>query len=896
MEGNDLFETAAVWDQELQAGQRNLIQAITDHWPDEITSVLDVGCGDGKITQALSERTGAVFHGLDASHEALGRIQHLRTTVGSAAELPFPDGAFDAGLSTDVFEHLPDNVEEAAWKELFRIARNWVFLAVPFREELLDATTRCPSCGAQYHVNWHLRAYDFNDLASRAPAGWHLSNLILSGEAWSPMLPPETLWRRQVLDEWSGWTEALCPQCGARGFHAPKPSVLRPEDAGELGQKIYARVRRQHFLRSHSELLAIYNRTGDPAAQRGDFPVRSPPMPAASWNVAQGLSPNLDPYPQHGKMVPAVDRGFIIQLPVYPDAPRTIRFTLNENAGSVTLVIEDCRGLLLSTVIGGGSRASFDVDLPRSPVPGYHGLIIRISDAEQPLQSVFFGRVPEVSRLSPVGENRGYFRVPGSKLSIQVNEAVTFDQRAVAGVRGTRSGSDGPASSSKTVLMFCHDQHLDRRVLAQARSLMSCGVNVTLVALAFDADGCEEITPEGVRLVRIGLSEIVPENQIYATYMRVQRRLNGFYDRSVSKHYRLRRLAHRGYFALSRGNWLSYRIALLVAYRNRHLHDPLCYRSAFVKHASVLDGDVIQVHDLPTLEAGAELARQRGVPLVYDAHELYAEQKAFSRVQRRICSAVEARLIKRADVVFTVNQSIAEVMGQRYGIEKPVVLLNAIEPPLEFDHSARYDLLREKCGLSPAQRILLYQGGYAPNRNLEELVAALSFVRTENVVLVLMGFGAFEDRLLGVASKRGLLGRRVYFLPAVPQEQLLQHSASADLGIIPYPHVDLNSLYCTPNKLFEFIQAGLPMLVNRSPELERFVAHEGFGLSRRMRGVREIAAAIDEAFASDDLPLWRRNLKERRASYAWQAQSANYLARIMPLLEVCQRGKSGGRS
>jgi len=886
MGANDLFESAAVWDQELQTGQRNLIRAITDHWPVEIASVLDVGCGDGKITRALAERTGAVFHGLDASHEALARIKQLRTTVGSAADLPFCGESFDAALSTDVFEHLPDDAEKAAWREIFRVARSWVFVAVPFREELLDGTARCPSCAAQYHVNWHLRSYDCKDLDSRAPAGWHLSGLVLSGEAWSPMLPPETVWRRRVLNEWSGWTEALCPKCGAHGIGAPRPSALHTEAAIELGQKIYGHVRRQHYLRTHSEILAIYNRTGAPLAQRDELSVRSALRPAASWSAAQGLSLNLDPYPQYGKMVAsteATEGGFIVQLPVYSDAPRKIRFTLNETAGAVTIVIEDGRGLLLRTAIDGGSRGTFDVDLPRDPVPGYHGLIIRIYAAHQALQSVVFGRAPEVSWLSPVGENGGYFRVPGTKLSVQVVEPLSFDRRAISSGGNCRDGDAERGSSSKTVLMLCHDQHLDRRVIAQARSLISRGVNVTLLALAFDAEGSEEFTPEGVRVVRIGLSEIVPENQIYNTYVRSQRGLNRLYNRAASAHHRLEGIAHKGHLALSRCNWFAYRTALWAAYRNRHRHDPLCYRSAFVRQASVLEGDVVQVHDLPTLEAGVEIARQRNVPLVYDAHELYSEQKAFSSVQRRICSSAEARLIKHAHVVFTVNQSIAEEMARRYRIDKPVVLLNALDPPPEFDPAARYDLLRKKCAIPSDQRILLYQGGFAPNRNLEELVASLSFVKSKDVVLVLMGFGGFEARLRAVASKRGLLGRKVHFLPAVPQEQLLQHSASADLGIIPYPHVDLNSLYCTPNKLFEFIQAGLPMLTNQSPELERFVAREGFGLARLMRDVREIAAAIDEAFASADFPIWRQNLERRRTAHAWQAQSAAFLNRVLPL-------------
>lgn len=180
--------------------------------------------------------------------------------------------------------------------------------------------------------------------------------------------------------------------------------------------------------------------------------------------------------------------------------------------------------------------------------------------------------------------------------------------------------------------------------------------------------------------------------------------------------------------------------------------------------------------------------------------------------------------------------------------------------------------------------MLLFQGGFAPHRNLEALVRAMARVETPDVDLVMMGFGGFGEGLQKLAGRLGLLGRRVHFLPAVPQSELLQHSASADVGIIPYPHIDLNSYYCTPNKLFEFIQAGLPILANDSPELRRFVAEPGFGLVSPMHDAPQIARAIDRAMASGCHAESRGNLVKRRHEFTWQRHGGAYIEAMSPLL------------
>lgn len=425
--------------------------------------------------------------------------------------------------------------------------------------------------------------------------------------------------------------------------------------------------------------------------------------------------------------------------------------------------------------------------------------------------------------------------------------------------------------------MLCHDQHLDRRVVAQAQSLISIGCRVTLVALAFGPESSREVTPEGIDLVRIGLAHIVPENPIYRSFIKRQQYLNAFLNCGSIRTAVLRFVFNLAFRLVSKANFLCYRLVLLLVYRNYSLHDPLPFRSAFLNAVANLEANVIQVHDLPALEAGVELAIKRQVPLVYDAHELYPEQKSFSVIQRKICSDAEARLIRHATLVFAVNESIGREMATRYSIEMPKILLNAIDPPSAFDPSFSYDLLRQKLGLRKERRLLLFQGGFAPNRNLENLIVAFSKVHAPDIDLIMMGFGPFGETLRDIARKRGLLDKRVFFLAAVQQSELLQHSASADMGIIPYPHVDLNSYYCTPNKLFEFIQAGLPILVNESPELDRFVVKQGFGVACPMRCADDIAAAVDHAFSRAEIPEWRRNIQMRRSEFDWRTQSVNYL-------------------
>lgn len=306
--------------------------------------------------------------------------------------------------------------------------------------------------------------------------------------------------------------------------------------------------------------------------------------------------------------------------------------------------------------------------------------------------------------------------------------------------------------------------------------------------------------------------------------------------------------------------------------------------------------DWVMCCDLPVLPAAVRVARDRGVPLVYDAHELYPEQAAFPPEKKRFYSEVERAFIGCADRVITVNESIAEEMAKRYAIEVPEVILNALDAPEDFDPAAGYDYFRQHLPIGRDRKIVLFQGGYSPYRNLEALVGAAKHLDGD-IVIVLMGFGEHERVLRAIAERDGTLESRVFFFPAVAPSVLLHYSASADAGIIPYPHVDLNSYYCTPNKLFEFIQAGLPVIANDSPELNRFVRGYGIGRTAKMEDERDIAAAVSAFFAED--ADYTEPLRAAAEKICWREEEKKFVALFREVLRhrpaARKKGECDGR-
>lgn len=878
-----LYESNKVWDQALQKGQKNLAQAIIDFFPASVKTAIDIGCGDGKLTQAIINQTACDMVGLDCSQEALSRCC-FKTIQAHATQLPFQEAQFDLVLTADMLEHLSDHDEKKAWGELFRITRQWLFVAVPFREQLLEATARCHHCQKLYHVNWHQRAYDWPALIKQTPENFVVESIILTGEPWSPYHRIETQYRRHVLDEWSGWKESFCPHCKKEGTDPDPIQPLPQSIVTALGDRIYAELKNKPSYRQHSEILIIYRHKN---VLEKSFLKSNKIFSEGNSNKIEFPSrycaENLIPYPAFARIICSQGDDRVLQFPAYsPYTQLIIKHAVIEKSNQIEIIVEDGKGLVYQGVLKTHGGKSI-ISLPRETCCSYYGIIARLKTTVS-LYSIQLGEgiaITEFRDAFQEGCHYHHINLGNHNAYLQLTEPFYFERTAL-----NTPFFDEDVKKQKHVVMLCHDQHLDRRVIAQASSLIDLGIKVTLIALSYDSEDKTEYLPEGLRVERIGLKKVIPHNKIYQFYIKQQNFLQSVLNK-LCNYLPGKRMWRFGFYVFSRLNRMLYKLLLLLRYHNLKISDPLPFRQAFCGAASAFIPDLIQVHDLPALEAGVEIARQMKIPLIYDAHELYPEQRSFSFVQRRLCTKQENRLIKFCTKVFTVNDSIANEMARRYHISRPITLLNALDPPSTFDSNRPYNLLREKLNLPITRKILLFQGGFSRHRNLENLIKAMKILKNPDIDLVMMGFGDYGAILQALAQKLRLLNKRVYFLPAVSQAELLSYTASADLGIIPYPHVDLNSYYCTPNKLFEFIQARLPILANDSPELRRFVQNEGFGMVHAMRSKYEIAEAIDEAFEKKQNQRWKENLSQQQARFSWEKNKGIYLQAIQEEIRSC---------
>lgn len=388
---HSLYEQLQVWSAPLTPGQAALADALALVWPTDINLALDIGCGDGKLTAVLRDRTNTVITGVDFSHEAL-RWAEVPVARAYADSLPFGDGSVDLALSTDMLEHLAGNINSQASAEIFRAARSYVAIAVPYRENLSDAFGRCKSCAAIYHLNWHQRAYTANDLRQLAPSGWWLVGFVLSGESWTQVPPIATDWMAAAQGQWANWSNAICPNCGASG-ESGLPRKPSGTEAVKLAEAFYRDVEKfGPHSRNHTEILALFARGHELSAAwsalirtrlKSQGLIAKLDRRSANEIVLPpdlgGLESLLVQLPQVARVTRAADGRTVVQSPAFCNE-RGITFEFPEEfVGSFGVSVEDGVGEVITMRLEIGACKCINLQLSRPFRPSLYGLLIRMN-------------------------------------------------------------------------------------------------------------------------------------------------------------------------------------------------------------------------------------------------------------------------------------------------------------------------------------------------------------------------------------------------------------------------------------------------------------------------------------------------------------------------------------
>ena len=289
--------------------------------------------------------------------------------------------------------------------------------------------------------------------------------------------------------------------------------------------------------------------------------------------------------------------------------------------------------------------------------------------------------------------------------------------------------------------------------------------------------------------------------------------------------------------------------------------------ATFAWRATELAPDVVHAHDLAMLVPALLSARIVGASVVYDSHELAQSVPYRSAAAGRAVRVLERALIPRCEAVVTVSDGIADALATSYGLsQRPLVVRNL---PDQAPPAAPTGRLRRRIGLAADVPLVLHQGTAGPDRGCEALVRSAATLPAVHVAFLGTGEPGYEERLLAIARAAGV-EERIHLVENVSLRELLQYTADADVGVSLLEDTCENHRLALPNKVFEYLVAGVPVLVSRLPEMARLVSSLDAGWMVDPGSERKLAAALAQAV--DEAPAVRPRAEAAGARLRWSRE------------------------
>ena len=270
--------------------------------------------------------------------------------------------------------------------------------------------------------------------------------------------------------------------------------------------------------------------------------------------------------------------------------------------------------------------------------------------------------------------------------------------------------------------------------------------------------------------------------------------------------------------------------------------------------------DVVLANDLDSLTANFLASKIKNKPLVYDSHEYFTEvPELINRPKvQRFWEWLERKMLPKIKYAYTVCNSIAKIYKEKYGTDFKVVrnIPNAIKEPIIKNNNST--------------KIILYQGAVNIGRGLKQAILSMKFI--DNAKLIIAGDGDIKLQLAKLVEKENLQNR-VEFIGRLPIEELAKLTPQADIGLSIEEDLGLNYRFALPNKLFDYIQAQVPVLVTNLPEMAAIVNQYKIGEITSTLEPKQLAEKIKEAlFNIEKREIWQENLKVAAKELTWKKE------------------------
>jgi len=287
--------------------------------------------------------------------------------------------------------------------------------------------------------------------------------------------------------------------------------------------------------------------------------------------------------------------------------------------------------------------------------------------------------------------------------------------------------------------------------------------------------------------------------------------------------------------------------------------------------------DLLFANDLDTLLPNYLVSRIKKVPLIYDSHEYFTEvpeligrpfvQNTWKRIERFIFPKLKE--------IITVNESIADLYEKQY--QKKLTVVRNISSRVILDSVKT----RSELGLPANKHIIILQGaGINIDRGSEEALAAMEYV--DNAILLIVGDGDVIP-ILKEKAQEARYKDKVMFIPKQPFAQLFQYTVNADLGLTLDKDSNINYRFSLPNKIFDYIHAGIPVLASPLTEVKKIIDEYGIGCTTESHDPHHIAEKMQ--FMLTDInsrEMWKKNLTLASEKLNWQNEELILLKLLKP--------------
>lgn len=270
--------------------------------------------------------------------------------------------------------------------------------------------------------------------------------------------------------------------------------------------------------------------------------------------------------------------------------------------------------------------------------------------------------------------------------------------------------------------------------------------------------------------------------------------------------------------------------------------------------------DVLLANDLDSLTANFLASKIKNKPLVYDSHEYFTEvPELINRPKvKHVWEWLEQKMVPGIKNAYTVCDSIAKIYTEKYGTPFKVVRNIPVSKDIPIHKK------------NSSEKIILYQGAVNIGRGLEQAILAMKFI--ESAKLIIAGDGDIKPQLEKLVEKEKLQNR-VEFIGRLSIEELTKLTPQADLGLSIEEDLGLNYRFALPNKLFDYIQSQVPVLVTNLPEMAAIVKQYQIGEITNSLEPKELAGKINDAlFNSEKREKWKESLKVAAKELTWEKE------------------------